>query len=211
MITAILLLPVIVLLVLAMAGLLWWGFGGKIDFSIMVIVSVLLSISVPLIKWKIKKDEEARLENECVERERKLLEDYGKLDVHEMLLNKALNRTDKRYLLSTVHNYSDDEINALMGDAEKAEIKAKLSKVRRGIYQKANEMYDVVPSDERTRIPDDVQQFVWRRDKGCCVKCGSNEKLEFDHIIPFSKGGSNTERNLQLLCEACNRGKSNKI
>ncbi len=63
----------------------------------------------------------------------------------------------------------------------------------------------------REPIPQDVQDKVWNRDGGRCVKCGSNLKLEFDHIIPFSKGGANTYRNLQLLCEKCNRKKSNKI
>lgn len=69
--------------------------------------------------------------------------------------------------------------------------------------------------DEETKnrepIPQEIQDRVWNRDGGICVKCGSREKLEFDHIIPFSKGGSNTYRNLQLLCEKCNRQKSNKI
>jgi hypothetical protein len=60
----------------------------------------------------------------------------------------------------------------------------------------------------RERIPDDVRIFVWKRDEGRCVQCGSQDKLEFDHIIPISKGGSNTARNIQLLCETCNRGKS---
>lgn len=64
---------------------------------------------------------------------------------------------------------------------------------------------------KREPIPQDVQDAVWRRDEGRCVKCGSQENLEFDHIIPFSKGGSNTVRNLQLLCEKCNRSKSNQI
>jgi len=63
----------------------------------------------------------------------------------------------------------------------------------------------------RKPIPDDVQIFVWNRDGGKCVKCGSQENLEFDHIIPVSKGGSNTARNIQLLCETCNRKKSNVI
>src|ERR1035441_347156 len=53
----------------------------------------------------------------------------------------------------------------------------------------------------RERIPDSVRLFVWQRDEGKCVRCGSSEKLEFDHIIPVAKGGSNTERNIQLLCE----------
>ena len=66
--------------------------------------------------------------------------------------------------------------------------------------------------DKRSRtIPQNVKDKVWNRDGGKCVKCGSNKNLEFDHIIPFSKGGANTYRNLQLLCEHCNRSKSAKI
>ena len=60
-------------------------------------------------------------------------------------------------------------------------------------------------------ISQSVKDKVWNRDGAKCVQCGSNEKLEFDHIIPHSKGGSNTYRNIQLLCEACNREKSAKI
>jgi hypothetical protein len=66
-------------------------------------------------------------------------------------------------------------------------------------------------SERREPIPQDIQDRVWNRDGGQCVKCGSKENLEFDHIIPFSKGGATSYRNLQLLCENCNRSKSNKI
>lgn len=67
---------------------------------------------------------------------------------------------------------------------------------------------------EQTRrepISEAVRSEVWRRDGGCCVKCGSNQNLEFDHIIPVSKGGATSAANLQLLCRTCNRGKSAKI
>lgn len=60
-------------------------------------------------------------------------------------------------------------------------------------------------------ITSSVKMEVWRRDGGKCVECGSKEKLEYDHIIPVSKGGSSTARNVQLLCEKCNRRKSDNI
>jgi HNH endonuclease len=63
----------------------------------------------------------------------------------------------------------------------------------------------------REQIPESVRMFVWQRDQGKCVKCNSSEKLEFDHIIPVIKGGANTERNIQLLCENCNRSKGKDI
>ena len=63
----------------------------------------------------------------------------------------------------------------------------------------------------REAIPRVVQREVWQRDGGRCVDCGTREKLCFDHIVPFSRGGSNTIRNLQLLCERCNLSKGNRI
>jgi hypothetical protein len=71
----------------------------------------------------------------------------------------------------------------------------------------------VAPSTEDTDryIPSAVKLAVWRRDQGKCVQCGTKEKLEYDHILPVSRGGANTERNVQLLCEKCNREKAARI
>ena len=63
----------------------------------------------------------------------------------------------------------------------------------------------------RDRIPNEVANAVWNRDGGKCCYCGSKENLEFDHIIPVSKGGATTFRNMQLLCKPCNIKKANKI
>ena len=61
-------------------------------------------------------------------------------------------------------------------------------------------------------IPPKVKLEVWKRDKGRCVKCGSTDNLHFDHIIPFSKGGSSlVADNIQLLCARHNILKRDKI
>lgn len=63
----------------------------------------------------------------------------------------------------------------------------------------------------RLPISERVRHEVWRRDGGACVDCGSRLRLEYDHIIPVSRGGSNTARNIELRCEACNRRKGSRI
>ena len=60
-------------------------------------------------------------------------------------------------------------------------------------------------------IPQNIKTAVWQKCQGKCVQCSSVSYLEFDHIIPFSKGGSNSENNLQILCRKCNLEKSNQI
>ena len=61
-------------------------------------------------------------------------------------------------------------------------------------------------------IPSSVKVEVWKRDKGRCVKCNSNTNLHFDHIIPYSRGGTSLSlKNIQILCMSCNLAKSDKI
>lgn len=80
-------------------------------------------------------------------------------------------------------------------------LKSYLSLLLRRVRKKRRKSY----------IPKSIRREVWRRDGGRCRECKSNKKLEFDHIIPISEGGGSTARNIQLLCEKCNRRKSNKI
>lgn len=86
-------------------------------------------------------------------------------------------------------------------DGERRRFERLQNKFSGGVDKK----YSRTPIPERTRIE------VWRRDGGACAKCGSRERLEYDHIIPVSKGGSNTGRNIELLCESCNRAKQAEI
>lgn len=60
-------------------------------------------------------------------------------------------------------------------------------------------------------IPRSVMLRVVRRDNNQCQTCGKVLKdleIEFDHIIPVSKGGSGEEHNIRVACLECNRTKS---
>lgn len=68
------------------------------------------------------------------------------------------------------------------------------------------------PLDHDRVIPSDVKLAVWKRDKGSCIKCGSKKNLHFDHIIPYSQGGSSKDsENIQILCSKHNLEKHDKI
>ncbi len=71
----------------------------------------------------------------------------------------------------------------------------------------------VTASTEHDRvIPSQIKLEVWKRDKGRCVACGSSENLHFDHIIPYSRGGSSKDaRNIQILCARHNLEKKDAI
>jgi hypothetical protein len=71
-----------------------------------------------------------------------------------------------------------------------------------------------VSSEPRVRrvIATWVKIEVWKRDGGKCAQCQATEDLHFDHIIPFSRGGSsNTPQNIQLLCGRHNIQKHDSI
>jgi len=89
---------------------------------------------------------------------------------------------------------------------------SRLDKIdERSAALKAEATIDDEGGYRRQAIPERVRHEVWRRDQGRCVDCGSRERLEYDHIVPVSRGGSNTARNIELRCEPCNRRKAAKV
>lgn len=117
-------------------------------------------------------------------------------------------KTHRAWLFSGFVYVTDDfdltpeDVKALVAEADNK---------RRIRLEKAHAvaaMAEVLSEPRRRQpIPQDVRILVWKRDGGRCVECDSQEALEFDHIIPIAMGGSNTDRNLQLLCQDCNRRK----
>ncbi len=89
----------------------------------------------------------------------------------------------------------------------------------RSVFKFRLELIDAVDNSKEWRdidhtriIPSSVKLEVWKRDGGKCIKCLSSDNLHFDHIIPYSKGGSSlTADNIQLLCARHNLEKHDKI
>ena len=80
---------------------------------------------------------------------------------------------------------------------------------------KQHEEYMKSAKYQRSILSDSLRYDVLKRDKFTCQLCGASSKkdgvkLEVDHIFPVSKGGKTEMKNLQTLCERCNRGKSDK-
>lgn len=78
------------------------------------------------------------------------------------------------------------------------------------------------PKDEKVlslRVFTDAQKLrayeAQKHQCPLCVKKGildeyAFEDMQGDHIIPWSRGGTTTDDNLQMLCRDCNNGKSDK-
>lgn len=102
--------------------------------------------------------------------------------------------------------YTEEQMTLQVMELEDAE-RQKFERLRHKFSVARQEEAEI----KRERVSEEVRIAVWRRDGGKCVRCGGRERLEYDHIVPLSKGGSNTVRNIELLCEECNRQKGNRV
>jgi hypothetical protein len=67
----------------------------------------------------------------------------------------------------------------------------------------------------RGNISLELRDTLLREANYACIECGARATdgatLEVDHIVPFSRGGSDECENLQILCATCNRKKGSKL
>ena len=60
----------------------------------------------------------------------------------------------------------------------------------------------------------DKKAYLLEREQGCCIYCGihaSKAKMEIEHVVPRSRGGTDSLNNLVLACHECNQAKGNLI
>ena len=112
------------------------------------------------------------------------------------------------------HQYKYDpqalekEVSRLMADDDVTK--------KNGIYQYVLEK--AIGNDDPSVLSiraftDSQKRTAYEQQGGVCPHCGKKyeyEEMEGDHITPWSKGGKTELANLQMLCQACNRRKSNK-
>lgn len=213
-----------------------WGFAGFALFLVASFGWIIYSGYVAY-KWQRDNNPQTILEKQQAwamemmdKRLQFLVEHYGHLSVQDLLAadvgsleyQKSMKFTtpdsyeerEKAAVLMKCHNIPLQDGQMLVRRYNNEVAKRTQQEMRRRIDPIVAAALGDSPapeSRERVAIAEAVRHAVWRRDQGHCVTCGSNENLEFDHIIPHSLGGSDTERNLQLLCAPCNRAKSATI
>lgn len=116
------------------------------------------------------------------------------------------------------------------GEALKAAARARnkdypynASEIRRR-WRESHPGYSIAPAAKeaahrrRAKLANSEGSFSWDEFKllcikfdNCCAYCGSLEPLVPDHVVPLSRGGTNTIGNILPACSYCNGSKKDKL
>lgn len=110
------------------------------------------------------------------------------------------------------NEYKDRKLDAKDLEEEIAKLMQDDEVVKKfGIYEY------VLSRDEKhlnlRAFPNGMKREVYEAQEGVCSHCPKKftlDKMEADHITPWSQGGKTVKENCQMLCKECNRRKSNK-
>lgn len=110
------------------------------------------------------------------------------------------------------HKYPDGRIESVIDEALEALLNQKDPDRRQNPAP-----HKTITSDRR--IPQWVKDEVWKRDNGRCAfrtaeaaRCSETAWLEYDHILPFARGGrSDVPTNVRLLCRAHNQWAARQV
>jgi 5-methylcytosine-specific restriction endonuclease McrA len=96
--------------------------------------------------------------------------------------------------------------------AHMAEIKARTAANRRAKPEQHAASNQRRRAQKRASGINTISGAQWREIKDayghCCVYCGRKmQRLTMDHIVPLSKGGTNTASNIVPACMSCNSSK----
>ncbi len=93
----------------------------------------------------------------------------------------------------------------VLGDSERLSIRTNSFSIMFP-YELAERLDE--PEPLRPVISSSTKKKILARDLGSCQLCHSQDKLQIDHFIPWSKGGEHTPDNFWTLCRPCNYSKA---
>jgi 5-methylcytosine-specific restriction endonuclease McrA len=154
--------------------------------------------------WEQRKEEKRKNKEKTWEEKKRLeelKEEQGKSD-RIWIEKKRLEEERERKIREERKRLKEERERRILLKEEQKQKKEKEERLRKqqlGIQRilDESELKDeltVVGTLKSRHIPSDVQKEVWERDKGKCVECGSRENLEYDHIIPVSKGSRKSDK-----------------
>jgi len=118
----------------------------------------------------------------------------GRAKHREEERKRRLNNAERVRALGKITNdrYKANNPEARKISVSKSQHKRRAQKQANGIYKVSNDFY--------------AQLYL-----SPCVGCGTVKNITADHIVPISRGGTESETNLQPLCGSCNSSKGNKL
>ncbi|HZJ83801.1 MAG TPA: HNH endonuclease signature motif containing protein [Clostridia bacterium] len=109
-----------------------------------------------------------------------------------------------------------DEFKGVMYDTDKLEKEIQTLMMDDDVTNKRGIYPYVLTRKERylniRAFTESQKRQVYEKQKGICKNCGEHFKfkeMHGDHITPWSRGGKTDIENCQMLCQECNRRKSN--
>jgi 5-methylcytosine-specific restriction endonuclease McrA len=78
------------------------------------------------------------------------------------------------------------------------------------IVLKCNQCLELAPNDPNRAYRSITPNMIFQLLDAECNNCGSKDysRMQVDHIVPKSLGGSNSVNNIQILCSTCHREKT---
>ena len=124
---------------------------------------------------------------------------------------RFLNRTrSEGWLAPSIKSRADNVINFIKKHKKLINIdKVMIENVSFNVAQmSSNTKLHGVAYQQRPLYQTKLRDFIFSKTNSKCSYCGA-KATEIDHIVPKSKGGTNSSYNLTPACRACNQTKSN--
>ncbi|WPU67049.1 HNH endonuclease [Peredibacter starrii] len=165
-------------------------------------------IQDPIERREVLKEVENLTKNEC---EQKLFEITGKEEKPKDKKKRiSKDKIQVAFVLTDETMAYVEKLKDLLGkDLDMDQLvqfmaKKAIESVEKSKFKQTKPRQSLSPAKVGRIIPSAVKRDIYARDKKCS-NCGSYRNLNYDHILPYSMGGSNTKENLRLLCSLCNQ------